>query len=82
MTESKKKSPGYSHKRNQLRDAKPTPGRTQKALKAGPHGAILQTDGTPQSSPNPSTHLDGGGGITKIKTKDHPRSTLGNKDKD
>ena len=64
MSETKKKS-----KREQPKHAQPTPGRTQKALKAGPHGKIIQTDGTPQSSPNPGVHMDGGSGTTKIKTK-------------
>jgi len=73
---------GYNKKREQPKHAQPTPGRTLKAVKSGPHGKIKQTDGSTQASPNPSTHLDGGSGITKTKTAGHPRSTFGKKDKD
>ena len=36
------------------------PGRTQKALQAGPHGSVKQSDGSTQASPNPHWRTSGG----------------------
>jgi hypothetical protein len=47
-------------------DAKPKPGRTQKAVVAGPAGKQLNTDGSKHSSPNKHGKSDGGKGGLKL----------------
>jgi len=54
------------HRRNKMGktkvvDAKPTPGRVKKALKAGPHGSVKNADGSTQATPNPHKPTDGRG---------------------
>jgi hypothetical protein len=48
----------------QVVDAKPKPGAAQRARKAGPHGYVIQADGSTQASPNPHKPTDGGNGST------------------
>ena len=47
-------------------DAKPKPGATQKALKAGPHGKQKNSDGSLHFSSNPHKQTSGGNGGLKL----------------
>jgi len=53
-------------KKQKVVDAKPVPGRVQKALKAGPHGKQKNADGSLHSTPNPHGPTNGGKGGLKI----------------
>jgi hypothetical protein len=48
-------------KKVEVQDAKLSPGKAQRALKAGPHGKIRQADGSTQASPNKHKPTDGRG---------------------
>jgi hypothetical protein len=46
-------------KKVEIQDAKLSPGKTQRALKAGPHGKVHHADGSTQASPNKHKVTDG-----------------------
>jgi hypothetical protein len=46
-------------KKVEVQDAKVSPGKAQKALKAGPHGKVKHADGSTQASPNKHKRTDG-----------------------
>jgi hypothetical protein len=52
--------------RQQVQDAKQSgDARVQKARKTGPHGKVIQGDGTTQATPH--SHINYGGGIKPFK---------------